>query len=197
MKKKDSINGKNFAFSAQMEEAVNYVKSSVNYVYFIVIVFFLSFLLGFIFSGNFRFLDVFLRELISKTIDLNWMELFLFIFQNNLQSAFFGLFLGIFFGIFPIINTLTNGVVLGYVSSKVADEVSIFELWRIFPHGIFELPAIFISLGLGLKLGLSVFSHKKGEFKYRIYNSANSFLFVVLPLLLIAAIIESLLIFVW
>ncbi len=182
-----------FSLKKQINESIEYVRNSFGYIYFIIIIFFLSFLAGFIFPSNFSFLDKFLKDLIDKTVDLNWIELFLFIFQNNLQSAFFGLFLGIAFGIFPLINTLTNGVVLGYVSSKVASEVSIIELWRLLPHGIFELPAIFIALGLGLRLGLSVFQRKEG-IKYTLYKSANSFLFVVLPLLLIAAFIESLLI---
>jgi len=30
-------------------------------------------------------------------------------------------------------------------------------LWRLVPHGIFELPAVFISLGLGIKLGTFIF----------------------------------------
>ena len=186
------IENKRFSVREQARESIIYVRNSFGYIYSIIIIFFLSFLLGFIFPSNFSFLDEFLKDLIDKTINLNLFELFLFIFQNNLQSAFFGLFLGIFFGIFPLINSLTNGVVLGYVSSKVASEVSIIELWRIFPHGIFELPAIFIALGLGLKLGFSIFPGKTKYLKSRLYNSANAFLFIIMPLLLIAALIESL-----
>ena len=69
-------------------------------------------------------------------------------------------------------------------------------LWRIFPHGIFELPAVFISLGLGLKLGTFIFQRNKLKaFAEFFWNSLRVFLFIVLPLLIIAAIIEGSLIF--
>jgi len=37
------------------------------------------------------------------------------------------------------------------------------SLWRLLPHGIFELPAVFISLGMGLKIGMFIFQKKKLE----------------------------------
>ena len=61
--------------------------------------------------------------------------------------------------------------------------------------GDFELPALFISIGLGLKLGLFLFIRQPKErfFNYLI-NSLRVFIFIILPLLLLAAIIEGLLI---
>ena len=105
--------------------------------------------------------------------------------------------MGVFFGIYPIIGIIGNGVVLGYVFSLVIAEEGIVSLWKILPHGIFELPAIFIALGLGLKLGGFVFADKGKKFKElkkRFYQSVNAFLMVILPLLVLAAIIEGILI---
>jgi len=65
-------------------------------------------------------------------------------------------------------------------------------LWKLFPHGIFELPAVFISLALGMKLGTFIFQKKKmNSFKDYLWNSFRIFIFVVIPLLVIAAFIEG------
>ncbi|MEI6731787.1 MAG: stage II sporulation protein M, partial [archaeon] len=72
------------------------------------------------------------------------------------------------------------------------------SFWKIVPHGIFELPAIFVSLGLGIKLGAFVFGpERKKEFVRRALASLKVFVYVVLPLLIIAAIIEGMLIFLY
>jgi stage II sporulation protein M len=107
-----------------------------------------------------------------------------------------GLFLGIFFGIFPFFSSIANGFMLGFAGNMSVAKEGIFSLWRIFPHGIFELPAIFISFGLGLKLPTFIFYKKKWEtFKKFLENSFTTYLFVVIPLLIVAAIIEGTLIF--
>jgi stage II sporulation protein M len=122
-----------------------------------------------------------------------WIE---FIFFNNIQSSFIGMLFGIILGIFPVIAAVANGYLLGFVAETTAEEAGIFILWRIFPHGIFELPALFISLGLGLKIGTFIF--KKNKLKtLAIYllKSIKVFFYIVVPLLIIAALIEGSLIF--
>ena len=54
------------------------------------------------------------------------------------------------------------------------------------------VPMIELSFGLGIRLGFGVFSKEK--FKERFYHSFNVFLMIIIPLLIIAAIIEGLLI---
>ena len=74
-------------------------------------------------------------------------------------------------------------------------ELGYFSLWKILPHGIFELPSIIISFALGIKLGMFVFAKNPSkEFKKRFVLGLKTFVFVILPLLVIAAIIEGLLI---
>ena len=148
------------------------------------------------FPENFVFFDELLRELAEKTAGLGPGELIWFIFQNNLISSFIGLLFGVFLGIFPIIGTLINGLLLGYVYSMVSVTEGLGVIWMLIPHGIFELPAVFISLGLGLKLGMFIFAkNKKKELFERLNKSLKVFLMIVLPLLIIAAIIEGILIF--
>jgi stage II sporulation protein M len=125
-------------------------------------------------------------------------ELTSFIFRNNLQSSFFGMIFGVVFGIFPIITIIANGYLLGYVASVAVNAEGILSLWRILPHGIFELPAIFISLGLGLKLGTFIFQKEKiKSLKKNLIKSVKTFILIIIPLLIVAAIIESALIFIF
>ncbi|MBU0894133.1 MAG: stage II sporulation protein M [Nanoarchaeota archaeon] len=172
-----------------------FIKSSRIFIYIIVGVFVFFALFGFFVPvpeaiGE-KILD-FLKQILDQTKDMSYLELTKFIFFNNLQSSFFG----IIFGIFSIVLAILNGLLLGFVSSIGVNSEGFFILWRLFPHGIFELPAVFIALGLGLRLGLFVFSSKKRYFfKNNLFNSLRVFLFVILPLLGLAAFIESTLIF--
>lgn len=179
----------------QFREAWTYLAKSRYYVFAVALIFLIFALVGYTFYSQFGFLDVILRNLINMTKDMKGFELIAFILQNNLQSAFIGMIFGVIFGIFSIVTAGSNGLILGYVLARTREIAGFQEFWRVLPHGVFELPAIFISLGLGLKLGFSFFSAKGlRDFKNRVYNSINVFLFIVVPLLIVAAIIEGLLI---
>ncbi len=130
-----------------------YLKESKREIKIIFILFILSTLIGFINANNLRGIDAVLKDLIKQASDLKGISLISFIFINNTLTSLVGMFLGIFLGIFPIITVLSNGVILGYVLQKTAVTIGPLQFWRLIPHGIFELPAVFISLGLGLKLG--------------------------------------------
>jgi len=180
----------------QFREALSYIKESAKYIYTAAILFGLGTIIGFVFQDKLKFIDEILKQLLRKTLDLNPIEMIFFILQNNLQSALISIILGVFLGIFPIFSTLSNGIILGYVLKQTLEVASILIWWRLIPHGIFELPAIFISFGLGIKLGFSFFQKDpKKTFKTRFYKSANTFLMIIIPLLIIAAIIEGILIF--
>jgi stage II sporulation protein M len=174
------------------EEAIAYLSVSRRYVYGAAAVFLLFGILGFVLADHLTFLNDLIRDLISGVSMLHGLDVGLYIFVNNTQSAFIGLVAGIFFGIFPLFNIVLNGTVIGYVLAVVSKESSFLEVWKLLPHGIFELPAIFISLGLGLKLGVAVFSKNPIiTLKQRLYYSLLVFVFFVLPLLAVAAIIEG------
>lgn len=134
----------------------------------------------------------FIKELVEMTKDMSMPQLIGFIISNNVQSTFFGVLLGMFLGFFPIINAIANGYMLGFVSSLSVENGGFLVLWKLLPHGIFELPAVFISLGLGLKLGTFILQKKKLEsFKNYFTNSIRIFLLIVIPLLVLAGIIEG------
>jgi stage II sporulation protein M len=176
-------------------DSFKYLKESRNYIYAVAWVFLASAFIGFIFSSQFGFIDELLKELIDKTQGLSVEELIWFIFTNNLTSSFLAMVLGFFLGIFSLFNSFFNGILLGYVYSKASGIAGFGIIWKIAPHGVFELPAIFISLGMGVKLGMFLFAkEKKKVFIDRIKNSMKTYICIVIPLLLIAAIIEGILI---
>ena len=170
------------------------MKVRMKYVYGVIYLFFISALVAFVFPSNFIFFNEMIKKLVGQIEGKGFVELIWFIFQNNISTSFLVLILGLGLGILPIFIALSNGAILGYVAALVSAENGLKSLLYILPHGIFELPAIFIALGLGIKLGFFV-SAKKGkkafEFKRRFLKSIKVFIGVVLPLLIIAAIIEG------
>jgi len=183
------------SFSRQFREALKYLRESKNYILAVALIFAGGILLGAIFSSQLGFLDEILKQLVDKVRGLDTFGTILFILMNNITSSFYGIIFGIILGIFPILASFSNGVLLGYVMKIVWFDSGAGEFWKILPHGIFELPAVFISLGLGVRLGMFIFSKKKGkDFMERARNSIILFVCIVIPLLIIAAIIEGLLI---
>ncbi len=122
-----------------------------------------------------------------------------FIMGNNILSSFMAVVFGFFLGIAPIFSIILNGYLLGFVSRFAVEESNIFILWRLLPHGIFEFPAIIISIALGVRLGtFFVFEKKKSFVKdlgYIFKNCLWTFVLVVLPLLIVAGVIEGILVF--
>ena len=169
---------------SQLKESLQYLKLSKKPIYFIALLFLFTIIIGYSYAFSLSgLLTPFLKELVDKTENLNPLELILFIFQNNAITSFLAVASGIFLGIFPLIITITNGIILGYVIERTTQLASFTELWRLFPHGIFELPAVFISLGLGIKLG---YEAPLNYFKYYWKNNRK---LVWLPFLITIPII--------
>jgi stage II sporulation protein M len=173
------------------KESWDFIKTKRNYIYFSAIIFLIFIIIGYFVSPS-ELLEAqllkLLQELTLKFQGLNAFQTIWALLSNNLTTSFFSLILGTIFGIFPLIGTVLNGYLIGYVANKVVAQEGVLILWRLFPHGIFELPAFLISSGLGISLGMNFFS---GKFTEQFKSSMKAFFLIVLPLLLIAAIIEG------
>lgn len=133
-----------------------------------------------------------IKELIHQTAGLTPCQLSIFIFSHNTSSALIGIISGLFFGFFPIIHALSNGLLIGFVLHHVHMATGSSHWWKLVPHGIFELPAIFMSLGLGVYLGQFWFCPEKMQaLKSRLAACLKTFVLVILPLIIVAAIIEG------
>jgi stage II sporulation protein M len=186
-------------FRQYVDDSFKYIAESRNYIYFVMLIFLVFLFLGFVFIPKnpelSNLVNQTLKNIVLRTAGLSGVNLILFIFINNLAVSFFCMFSGVVFGIYPVLVSVVNGSVLGYVFSKVLDVAGPLNLLAILPHGIFELPAVFISFGLGVKLGTFFISkNPKNEFVRRLVGSIKVFFFVIMPLLILAAIIEGLLI---
>jgi len=176
-----------------------FIKESRKFIFVIIGIFLFFTLVGFFIPAPdniSKWIADYIKNIIDETAGFSIIQLTSFIFFNNLKSSFIGMILGLLLGIIPVFIALFNGYILGFVLNESVKANGIFILWKLLPHGIFELPAVFISLGLGLNLGTKIlFNRKKGELRKMFYNSLKVFLFVIIPLLIIAAIIEGILIF--
>ncbi|MCK9569173.1 stage II sporulation protein M [Candidatus Pacearchaeota archaeon] len=184
----------------EYKKSWKYIIESKKFIFSIIAIFFVFALIGFLFPiPDFLYNTIleFIREILEETENLSQSELILYIISNNVQSSFLGILFGFIYGIFPLIIAIANGYVLGFVSLMSVKSAGVSSLLEIIPHGIFELPAIFISLGLGLKFGTFVFQKNKAKgFKNYLINSLRVFFLIVIPLLIIAGIIEGTLIFI-
>jgi stage II sporulation protein M len=184
MREKYNFIYKNFLISLKE------LKKLRNYFIFSLILFFSFSIIGMIFPHFFedKIIDL-IKSLIEKTENLNIFELFVFITANNIQVAFIGIIFGVLFGIVPTLALIVNGYVLGFIINKSIISEGIFIIWRLFPHGIFEIPAVLISTSIGIRLGTDL-----KNFKKNLKSSIRIFILIIVPLLVIAGIIESLLV---
>ena len=118
----------------------------------------------------------------------NVLELVVAVFLRNAFSAFFAILFGFLFGLVPVFGAVFNGIAVGAILNL--DPSNFF---KIIPHGLFELPAIFIAWGLGMWCAGGLFhSPRFKTIKFRVKRSLNIYLSIIVPLLIIAAIIEVL-----
>jgi len=142
-----------------------------------------------------EFIYLIIKHLMNTFKQYRGIELFFMIFFNNSKVSAIMLFGGIFLAIIPIIGAVINGMILGFVfkfPQLMGDKSGYIIFMQLVPHGIFELPGFIIALALGVKLGNWLFKKEKTE---RLKTNIKAFFFyyikVILPLLLIAAFIET------
>lgn len=136
------------------------------------------------------------EEIFGPMKELSSFELLLTIFYVNTRTSFLIMMLGAILGLFPFISLWANGTVLGILYGKYMAEggSTMVFLMGILPHGIIEIPAILIAASQGFRLAKDVLSPPDGLTRSeiaRINITKGIKLFaLILPLLLIAAIIE-------
>lgn len=200
MKKKFKKGGKRKEFSLieEYKKSFNYIKESKKFIYIIIGIFFFFVLFAYFIPPP-QFLSdkimAFIKDLMNQTKGMSQLDLIKFIISNNIKSTFTVIISGVILGLFSVISAIANGYLLGFVAVLSVKAGGFLTLWKIFPHGIFELPAVFISLGLGIKMGTFIFQKKKiKSFVNYLTNSLKVFLLIIIPLLIIAGIIEGTLI---
>jgi len=139
---------------------------------------------------DYQQLQHYLENLAGFLKERNVLTIILFLFLKNALTVFIVLWLGTAFGIVPLIAAVENGIVLGSLISQ--QDSPLLSLLNIIPHGIFELPAFFLACGIGLWRGWWLFRRDKNElYKERAQKGYRVFFRLIVPLLIIAAVIEG------
>ncbi|MBN2567062.1 stage II sporulation protein M [Candidatus Woesearchaeota archaeon] len=159
----------------------------------VTVMYLFSVLLGLLFPDAYSpFVSRVTGRLVSDTALLSWPGLFAYIFGTNLRAAATSLLLGAFLGVVPILSLMMNGYLVGSVIvGRMADGSPLVAL-KVLPHGIFELPAVLFAYTLGLAIGLIVFRRPTAEKYAAAYaDAAKVFVFLILPLIVVGAGIET------
>ena len=117
------------------------------------------------------------------------------LFGNNLRAMVLSTLYGFIpFLYLPALSMGVNAILLGMVASSVNGQWLLLAA-GILPHGIFELPTLCLSLAAGLclcqNINRYIRKNEKGIMKPLLLNILRVTGLVVIPLLVVAAIMES------
>jgi len=117
------------------------------------------------------------------------------IFFNNSVKTLLVILLGPLLGLAPVLFLLVNGAILGAVIPVAVESRGLWTaIMTILPHGILELPAIFLGTSIGISLGLHPLARLRGKTELTLFSELGHalriYLSVIIPLLLIAAAVE-------
>ena len=141
-----------------------------------------------------------LKDAFGPMLTLSPWKMFFVILLFNSAESFAVLLSGILFGIVPLIAVATNGYILGAIYMFASRRVGYVKAAKeVLPHGIFEILAVLISAAYGLWLGVT-FAKRIRErdlvgFGDHIKHAIRMFFLVAFPLFVLAALIETFLIF--
>lgn len=122
------------------------------------------------------------------------------VFMHNMRVILLSGVLGMFsFGALALIILMIPAVLVGYFAGAVGlagYHPFIFLSTFILPHGIVEIPAAVIGVAFALRIGAGLISPPEGldigqGLLYTVANFLKVYLFLVMPLLFVAAILES------
>jgi stage II sporulation protein M len=123
-------------------------------------------------------------------------KLALAIFLNNSIKTLVVILLGILAGVIPAIFLVVNGVALGAVLALSAHSRGLWiSLLSVAPHGVLELPAVFLGTAIGLMIGMGVLRRIFGKpavaLRAELVRAVRFFVVIIVPILFVAAIVEA------
>jgi uncharacterized membrane protein SpoIIM required for sporulation len=122
------------------------------------------------------------------------------IFFNNVRAVILAAVLGIFsFGVLALILLMIPLAMVGFFTLEISllgYNPWVFVMAFLLPHGVIELPAAIIGTAFALRIGAALVSPPMGldvgqGFLLALANFCKVFVFLVIPLLLIAAFVEA------
>lgn len=117
------------------------------------------------------------------------------IMTNNLTVAFTTFAMGITGGLGTIWMMMTNGLLIGVIGAATWRAGMALQLWSfVAPHGVLELPAIFIAGGAGLEIARGMLFPgllPRRESLAQAGGRAAKLIMGTIPLLIVAGVIEG------
>jgi stage II sporulation protein M len=185
-------------YAKYLKEARQYLYGLKKYILFSSYIFTISVLSGYIIAQNYPSeTQILIEEMKSMFLfeeEVTSLQIFFFIFENNVTKLFIILPLGIFAGLIPLFSVFAK-LILGVFAQVVSEEISwTFFLLGIMPHGIIELPVLVVSSAIGIRIGKvaiwRLFS-KKESLISEFSKALKFFVLILIPLLFLAALIEA------
>ncbi len=175
-----------------VQTAVNTLSRARGGIALVAVVYGLAAILGWSFPQHFQFLEAQITTLVQQFAHLGAWEFIFRVFVHNLLICYVASCLVALFGLVPLFLAATNGLLIGWLFTWLQD-ATWYELTAMLaPHGVFELPAMFIALGVGFWRGWGYRGAPEPLGWWgRVKRAHCVFLVFVLPLLLVAAIIEG------
>jgi stage II sporulation protein M len=117
------------------------------------------------------------------------------LFLHNALICALMAILGLALGIITLLLIFDNGLMISLIGTVAAGRYGLpVTLAALLPHGIVEIPAMALSAAIGLYLGYCILlslSGRRMSVTREIMDSARIFLAWILPMLLVAAFLES------
>ncbi len=176
-----------------------YVYKIRYFVYAIALLMLLSFLIGAVFAATMpdeteKIVSLVASQMADIDSDSSF-GLMINLFVHNGVICLIMVLLGLALGLIPLLIAFDNGLMIGLVGGATAGKAGLlFTLAAILPHGVIELPMMALSAAIGLRLGYCVLMtlfRQPSDVLRELKDGARVFTVWVLPLLLVAAFIES------
>jgi stage II sporulation protein M len=137
-----------------------------------------------------------LANFVKKFASMPRSQLAIAIFLNNTLKTLFSILLGALFGVVPAIFLLANGIALGVAWSLSSEARGPWlSLLSLLPHGVLELPAVFLGTSIGLMIGITSLKRLTGRgdatIADEVAQALQYFCTVIVPLLFVAALVEA------
>jgi stage II sporulation protein M len=174
------------------EFLLNYLRGLRRPLIFAVCVFAIGIIVGVAFPQNFVFLIKSISNMAANAMRHGRLYLVLTILAQNLMAFYILILTGALFGVIPTIALIVNGALIGTAFRFIGHDKLWIMFIHILPHGIFELPAYFFCAAIALHCGqasLDRLGFKEIVARWRL--GTRVFLWIVVPLLIIAAFIEA------
>ena len=173
-------------------ESIKTISQARYCILFALVLYVLSAVAGWISGDNFQFLEDQARELTKQFADKSAPVFITKVFVRNLLATYLVMCLVSIYGVFTSISAIFNGLLLGWIALKFSGVSRTEFFLTLIPHGVFEWPAMMIGWGIGIWRGFGYrFSTEQSSYFKRWVKANKVFFSVIVPLLIIAAIIEG------